>query len=239
MTYRWFLRALFRGCRVKRGRGYWRAILVACLVVNTCIKGCQQWQFRPLSAKSSRRYCGPKSPIWGAAALILRMRDVACQACVTSGRNYIMPGDGAQQILRISRGHYAPDAVDAIYREVDRFAHVKRTAVFCSNPNFFGAKQRRKWRREVDYLRSSSHSCACRMQRRPRMRSRWFRPVFRARWLLVRRRNRCVDSANPVEARLVNGASLLRPLTRPWGMRVITQLGQRAAGQSRAKISRG
>lgn len=62
-----------------------------------------------------------------AAALILRRADNARQVCVTSGRDRILKNDGVRQISRLSRGHFAPDLVDANYREVVRFAHFKWT----------------------------------------------------------------------------------------------------------------
>ena len=51
-----------------------------------------------------------------AASLILQMSDAARQVCATSGKGLIMNNDGVQQILRILRDHFAPDAADAIYK---------------------------------------------------------------------------------------------------------------------------
>ena len=53
-----------------------------------------------------------------AAALIRQMGDVSRQVRMTSGKDHITKDDGAQQISRTSRDHFAPDAVGASYREV-------------------------------------------------------------------------------------------------------------------------
>ena len=69
----------------------------------------------------------PLEPGRKAAALPCQMSDVARQVCMISGNGHIMNNDGAQQILSMSRDHPAPDAVRAIYSEVVRFMHFKRT----------------------------------------------------------------------------------------------------------------
>ena len=79
-----------------------------------------------------------------AAASFLQIADVARQAYVTSGKNHVLNGDGAQQVLRISRGRLAPDAVDAIYQEALRFTHSKRTCIY-SSPKFFDVEVKRGW----------------------------------------------------------------------------------------------
>ena len=66
-------------------------------------------------------------PAKGAAALILQMSDVARHACVTTGKDHVIYGDGVRRIMEISRDRCAPDAVDAIYQGIVRIMHYKRT----------------------------------------------------------------------------------------------------------------
>ena len=139
-------------------------------------------------------------PAKRAQALILEMDRVARQACTSAGRDVILYNGGAQKILQISHERLAPNAVDAIHREVVRFLHFVRA----------DQKMEASWL-EFDVLRRKSESRmamggglspmasppsdACKMRRRPITRSLWFWPVLKARWFSQRWRNRCVDFA--------------------------------------------
>ena len=54
------------------------------------------------------------------------MDSVAEQVCMSAGNLIILNNDGAAEILDILHGHFAPDAVDAVYKEVVRFLHFER-----------------------------------------------------------------------------------------------------------------
>ena len=46
-------------------------------------------------------------------ALILQMDTVSRQVCADSGSDVIMDGDGAEKILAILRGYFAPEAAES------------------------------------------------------------------------------------------------------------------------------
>ena len=61
-----------------------------------------------------------------AAHLLPHMSDVAREVCMRVGKDAIGNSDGAEQILEISRGRFAPDATDSIFQDVVKFTYFKR-----------------------------------------------------------------------------------------------------------------
>ena len=49
-----------------------------------------------------------------AAHLLLHMSDAARKVCVAAGRDVARNLNGADEILEISRGRFAPDAIDSV-----------------------------------------------------------------------------------------------------------------------------
>ena len=62
-----------------------------------------------------------------AAHLLLHMSDVARKVCLSVGRDVIGNLDGAEQILKILRERFAPDAIDSIFQDMAKFMYFKRT----------------------------------------------------------------------------------------------------------------
>ena len=62
-----------------------------------------------------------------AAHLLLHLSDVARKVCLSVGRDVIDNLDGAEQISRISRERFAPDAIDSISQDMVKFLYFKRT----------------------------------------------------------------------------------------------------------------
>ena len=56
-----------------------------------------------------------------AANLLLRMTDVARVVCMSVGTDAVGNVDGAPRILRISRERFAPDAIDSILQDVEKW----------------------------------------------------------------------------------------------------------------------
>ena len=61
-----------------------------------------------------------------ATNLLLHMTDIARTVCTTVNKDHIGNTHGVPQILRLLRGRYAPNAIDAIYHEVAKFANFQR-----------------------------------------------------------------------------------------------------------------
>ena len=61
-----------------------------------------------------------------ASLLILHMQPAPRRVCLAEGSNVLDRGDGAAAILNISRDHFAPEAADAIRRQVMRFTRFCR-----------------------------------------------------------------------------------------------------------------
>ena len=57
----------------------------------------------------------------------LHMSDVARKVCLSVGRNVIGNLDEAEQISRIQRERFAPDAIDSIFQDLVKFMNFKRT----------------------------------------------------------------------------------------------------------------
>ena len=53
-----------------------------------------------------------------AAHLLLHMSDVARKVCLPVGRDVIGNLDGAEQILKIPRERFAPDAIDSVFQDI-------------------------------------------------------------------------------------------------------------------------
>ena len=62
-----------------------------------------------------------------AAHLLLHMSDVARKVCLNVVRDVIDNLDGAEQILRILREYFAPDAIDSISQEIVKSMFFERT----------------------------------------------------------------------------------------------------------------
>ena len=61
-----------------------------------------------------------------AARLLLHTSDVARKVCLSVGRDVIDNLDGAEQISRILRERFAPDAIDSIIQVVAKFTFFRR-----------------------------------------------------------------------------------------------------------------
>ena len=65
------------------------------------------------------------------------------------GKDHIRIIDGAQQILRILPGRFAPDTTDAIYQEIAEFTHFEpadqSTAACLMEFDILREMQRREW----------------------------------------------------------------------------------------------
>ena len=61
-----------------------------------------------------------------AANLLPRMTEIARKVYMPLGRDHIGSNDGFQQISRILRGRFAPDALDSNYQDVVTFPNFKR-----------------------------------------------------------------------------------------------------------------
>ena len=61
-----------------------------------------------------------------AAHLLLRKSDAARKVGVRAGKDVVGNLDRAEQILKISRERFAPDAIDSIFRDVVKFMYFKR-----------------------------------------------------------------------------------------------------------------
>ena len=55
------------------------------------------------------------------------MDSAARQVCKSAGNEAILKNGGAAQILQIVRGHFAPDAVAAVFQEIASFLRLRRT----------------------------------------------------------------------------------------------------------------
>ena len=75
----------------------------------------------------SRNQISTIEPSRRAANLFLDMIDIARKGCAAVGKDHIARSDGAHQVLRIPRGRFSPDAIDATYHEVATFISFKRT----------------------------------------------------------------------------------------------------------------
>ena len=62
-----------------------------------------------------------------AAHLLLHMSDVARKESLSVGRDVIDNLDGAEQILRVPRERFAPEAIDSIFQDMAQFMYLERT----------------------------------------------------------------------------------------------------------------
>ena len=164
-----------------------------------------------------------------AAAWIPQMSDAARHVSVTLEQDHVMRNDGARHVAEISRGHFDPDAVDAIHQEVGRSICYKRTDptmdVYLLEFDVIRRKAAARMAMGAGSSRNSSLYGASRIHHCQKLNSRWSWPVFRARWLWLRGRLRCVDFLDPAGAQLVRTFWLRRMWTCPQRMRMITQHG--------------
>ena len=54
------------------------------------------------------------------------MNSASRKVCLAAGGDYLDNQDGVGRILGILRNYFAPDAADAIHRQVVRFTHFRR-----------------------------------------------------------------------------------------------------------------
>ena len=84
---------------------------------------------------------GEKETLWNeiptmgpdrrAANLLLHMSDVAREVCVAVGKDVVGNMHGAEQISKITRERFAPDAIDNIFHDMVKFMYVK-----CYGPEY-------------------------------------------------------------------------------------------------------
>ena len=74
-----------------------------------------------------RKRISAMGPAKKAAHLLLHMSYVARKVCLPAGRDVIGNSDGAEQILKIPRERFAPDAIDSISQDMAKFMDFKRT----------------------------------------------------------------------------------------------------------------
>ena len=73
------------------------------------------------------RNISPLPPDQKASHLLLHMSDVARKVCLTVGKDVIGNMDGVESILRILRNRFAPDKIDCIFQDIQKFSHFTRT----------------------------------------------------------------------------------------------------------------
>ena len=75
----------------------------------------------------SRNQISTLDPQKRAANLLLHVSDIARKVCVPVGKDSVGNADGVALILRISRGRFAPEAIDSIFQDMVKISHFKRT----------------------------------------------------------------------------------------------------------------
>ena len=73
-----------------------------------------------------RKQVSAMDPEKKAAHLLLHVSDVARMVCLPVGRDVFDNVDGAEQISKLLRESFAPDAIDSIFRDMAKFRCFKR-----------------------------------------------------------------------------------------------------------------
>ena len=60
------------------------------------------------------------------ATSLLQISDIACQVCMTIGKDFFANNDEAQHLLRVLRESFVSDSVGAVYRDVTKFLNSRR-----------------------------------------------------------------------------------------------------------------
>ena len=140
-----------------------------------------------------------------AANSLLRITDIAREVCMTVGEDHSGGNDVAQQISRILRERFAPDAINSTYPDVLKFTNIRRAGqtvgTYSMEFDMIREKAESRMARVAVSPINSRRPLACAVLHYPRMGNPWRWPVCALRWRPCRCQVKCDVDSDRAEAR--------------------------------------